>query len=207
MKASLELLDESLRFYAKNFLLLGGIFLIPTAVDIAGSLMSLGFLGDIASIVVSTFSYIALIIAIDNPKGIGTIQNAYKASTPLFFNYLCVSLIVGLLVMLGLFALILPGLLFLVWFVTSSFVVVLEKRGIKDTLTQSREYVRGKWSPVFGRLVVLGLFLFVVISLFAFLSAVTGLGESGVYIIAWLLTPLSYIYLYLLYKEIKAHAA
>ena len=207
MKSSLELLDESLRFYAKNFLLLGGIFLIPTAVDIAGSLMSLGFLGDIASIVVSTFSYIALIIAIDNPKGIGTIQNAYKASTPLFFNYLCVSLIVGLLVMLGLFALILPGLLFLVWFVTSSFVVVLEKRGIKDTLTQSREYVRGKWSPVFGRLVVLGLFLFVVISLFAFLSAVTGLGESGVYIIAWLLTPLSYIYLYLLYKEIKAHAA
>lgn len=207
MKAPFVLLAESFRFYAKHFMLLGGVFLIPTVVDIISSLLQLGLMGDISSFVVSTFSYIALIIAIDNPKGIGTIQNAYRASTPLFFNYLFVSLIVGFLVMLGIFALILPGLLFLVWFTTSSFVVVLEKRGIEDTLKQSREYVRGKWSPVFARLVVLGLFLFAVVSLFAFLFGITGVGESGIYAISWLLTPLSYIYLYLLYKELKAHAA
>ena len=203
MKAPLVLLKESMHFYATHFMLLAGIFLIPTAVDITSTLLSLGFAGDVVSFVVGTFSYIALILAIDNPKGIGTIQHAFQVSTPIFFRYLFVSIIVGFLVMLGIFALLLPGLLFMVWFMPASFVVVLENRGVEETLKQSREYARGRWSPIFLRLVVLGLFIFAVISPFAFLSGVTGVGEVGIYIVAWLLTPLSYIYLYLLYREVR----
>jgi|GEM_PF-5812912 len=203
MKGPFALLRESVRFYVTHFMLLSGIFLIPTAVDISSSLLSLGFAGEIISIVVGTFSYIALILAIDNPKNIGTVQRAFQASAPLFFRYLFVSVIVGFLLMLGIFALLLPGLLFMVWFMPSSFVVVLENRGVEDTLKQSREYTRGKWSPIFLRLVVLGLILFTIISPFAFLFGVTGAGEIGIYIVAWLLTPFSYVYLYLLYQEVK----
>jgi hypothetical protein len=112
-------------------------------------------------------------------------------------------MITGFLIVVGLFALLLPGFLFMVWFALAPFVVVLEKRSVFDSITQSREYARGKWSAIFGRLVVLGLLVCAIITPCAIAFAAIGVRELGMYLLAWLLTPLTYIYLYLLYKEVK----
>lgn len=197
------LFKEAVRFYKVNYALLVGIVLIPAAVDICSSILALETIGDILSFVVSIFAYIALIIAIDNPTGIGTIQNAYRASGTFFFRYLFVSMITGFLIVLGLFALLLPGFLFMVWFAFAAFVVVLEKRDVFDSIKLSREYARGKWSAIFGRLIVLGLLVCALITPIAIMFSATGIRELGMYLLAWLITPLTYIYLYLLYKEVK----
>ena len=203
MKSPLSLFKESIHFYGANYALLVGIVLIPAAIDICSSILALGTAGDLLSFVVSIFTYMALIVAIDNPANVGTIQKAYRISAPSFFSFLFVSTITGFLIAIGLFALLLPGFLFMAWFACAAFVVVLEKKGVFDSITQSREYARGKWSAIFGRLIMLGLLILAVSLPCVALLAVTGIQELGVYLLAWLVTPLTYIYLYLLYKEVK----
>ncbi len=208
MKSPFILFRESYAFYKTRFALLMGIVLVPVAVDVAISFLPLSVLGNIVSFVVSIFTYIALILTIDNPSGIGTIQNAYRTSIPLFFGYFFVSIITNFIVVVGIIAFLVPGILFTIWFTSAAFVVVLEKRGIFESIQQSRKYARGKWSPIFGRLVVLGLSTFAVLAFCAIVFAATGLqdmpiSDMAINVLSWLLTPFIYTYLYLLYKELK----
>lgn len=204
MKSPFALFKESCAFYKTHFALLASIVIMPAAVDAYSSILSLGVFGNFLSLAVSIFAYIALITAIDNPSATGTVQHAYRLSTTSFLRYLIVSILTEFLIVLGFLALLLPGLLFMVWFTCAPFVVILEKRDIFDSITQSREYARGKWTPIFSRLVVLVLITCAIVVPCVLLLSLTTVGDSGIYLLSWLVTPLIYTYLYLLYKEIKA---
>lgn len=203
MKSPLTLFTESCAFYKTHFALLCSIVLMPVAVDAYSSMLSLGNVGSMLSFAVSIYAYIALITAIDNPSVARTVQHSYRLSTSSFLRYLVVVLITESLVVIGMLALLLPGFLFIVWFLCAPFVVVLEKRDIFDSIRQSREYARGQWTPIFGRLIALCFIIFVSVIIAAFFFVLTNFGEMGMYFFSWLITPFIYIYLYLLYKEIK----
>ncbi len=68
------------------------------------------------------------------------------------------SILVGLVVGLGFLLLIVPGILFLVWFQFSQFEMIVKDVGIKEAMGNSRRLVAGRFWKVLGRVFVFGVF-------------------------------------------------
>ncbi len=141
-------------------------------------------------------------------------QNAWR-DTP---GYFWVSLLVGLISFLGTLLVIIPGLIFTVWFFFSSTIFVLE--GAKGTaaLMASKKLVQNKFWPVLWQLIVtFGLYfliLIVLIGLPAYLLRYSGLSLEQNGQINWLLDlwsrllimltlPLPKGFAVILYQELK----
>jgi uncharacterized membrane protein len=77
-----------------------------------------------------------------------------RAAVPYLLPLIVAGILYGLAVTVGFILLIVPGLLFLTWFALYAPVIVVEKRGIFDAFTRSRELVRGNGWRVFGVIVV-----------------------------------------------------
>lgn len=87
------------------------------------------------------------------------------------------SIIVGIIVFLGIIALIVPGIILAIMFSLALPVLLIENKGVLDSMGRSRELVRHRWGKTFGTFLVL-----VIIVLIASLivSAITGpLGIIG----------------------------
>jgi hypothetical protein len=92
-----------------------------------------------------------------------------KFSQSKAFGFFGLNLLVGLVVVLGLIALIIPGLVFLYWFYLAQYVYVDQNVGILEAIKQSKQLVRGYAS------IVIGLFLIIfAISLIAGFVPVLG---------------------------------
>lgn len=97
----------------------------------------------------------------------------------------------------GLILLVIPGIIFGIWFAFASFMFVDKSLGIKDSMSKSRELVKGRFWQVFYRLLIFGLFSSLV-SVVA--SAVPfGIGSVAVTLAGALFVLPSY----LLYKELS----
>ncbi len=68
--------------------------------------------------------------------------------------YIATSILMGLIVFIGFLLLVIPGVIFMVWFYFATFFVVLEKSGPINALKKSRELVKGYFWPVVGRTAV-----------------------------------------------------
>ena len=60
----------------------------------------------------------------------------------------------GLIVLLGLIALVIPGVYLFIAFTVAGPVLILEGIGARDSLRRSRNLVRGRWWPVLGVLIL-----------------------------------------------------
>ena len=80
-------------------------------------------------------------------------------------SYLWVSFLSGLVIMLGFFLLIIPFIIFAVWFAFAPYINVLESKNNKSlaALKSSRELVRGRWGKTFWRLLLPPLFIYVIV--------------------------------------------
>ncbi len=112
-------------------------------------------------------------------------------------------------VYLSLFAVLstLIGIAVSTWFVFATFVTVLENDSVLDSIKRSRQYVRGRWFGVFGRIMLLGLFVILVgailgglVELFLAKSAVS---EFLVLLINLAIIPVFAGYVYLMYQDVK----
>jgi hypothetical protein len=115
----------------------------------------------------------------------------------------------SLCIMGGFLLLVIPGIIFAVWLTFASVVVVLEdKRGLA-ALKQSREYARGRWWAIFGRLFLLGICVFAasiaVTILIAILSAILGPWVKALnnVLSIFVLTPIATIFGYYLYRSVS----
>lgn len=73
----------------------------------------------------------------------------------------------GIVVVVGLCLLVVPGLIFMIWFVFAPFALVIERRGPIDSLSYSHAIVRGHWWRTAALLTIIGIVLMVVYVLFA----------------------------------------
>jgi len=119
---------------------------------------------------------------------------ALKISWKKIGSFFWVALLAGLANFAGFLLLIIPGIIFSVWFAFSPYVFVAENlRGIA-ALKRSRELVRGRWWPVFGRiLVITG--IAVIVSWIKFI---------GPLVAVFILAPYTVVYFYLLYQDLNA---
>jgi hypothetical protein len=85
-------------------------------------------------------------------------KQLYKKAWKMVGKYLVLSLLIGILVFAGGLLLIVPGILFLVWFSFARFELILGNLGIFVSLKRSKELVSGRFWKIFGRLLVFLLF-------------------------------------------------
>jgi hypothetical protein len=127
-------------------------------------------------------------------------------------GFVWVSFITGVIVVLGFILLIIPGLIFFVWFNLSYLIYFFEHRRGFEAVKQSRAYVRGYFWPVAGRFLVLFLVVSVPINIldaagtFGHVDALVWL--SNIASILAFPIILGYQYrLYLALREIKGSGA
>lgn len=111
-------------------------------------------------------------------------QNGWRRALPFAWIFT----LVGFIVYGGFFLLLIPGLIFMVWFFFAPLVLAEEDLRGMSALIKSRELVRGRFWPVLGRLMALWLAT-VVISLVPILGQLASI----------VLMPFALIYVYQLY--------
>lgn len=242
-----ELLKQSWTLYRQRFWTFVGILAIPMAfifilaMLIGGSAALVGMFSSSAlvkttglvaliaaivvvvciAIVLGIWGQIALLIAIrDNAEAIG-IRTAYQRARPFIGGYFWISLIVGLISIGGFLLLIVPGIIFAVWFSFATVIFVVENERGMNALLKSKAYVQGRWGYTFWRQLVVGV-IYVIISLL--ISGLVGLlawlggsvaGPAGQSIMGGLSTiiqnvisifiaPFIPIYIYLLYQNLRS---
>lgn len=122
---------------------------------------------------------------------------------PLIMPIWGVSILAGLIIVAGFILLVIPGIIFSIWYSFAVMIVVLEGIRGNAALKQSKQYVRGRWWAIFGR-------IFVLFVIMAIISAIVngifgGLGDYvGTFlsdaVSAFILVPFALCYQYLLYR-------
>lgn len=185
-----------------------GIFFKAQSIEFIISVTILVVLVFIIFIIYSAWVHLAMVFAaVHHQEQIG-IREAYKKTWGLINSYWWIQFLTGLIIMSGFILFVLPGSIFMVWFSLVSYVLVAENIKGMNVLLKSREYVRGRFWEVLGRLVFLMALSFLpsAIELILFpgqhrppaiysvLSVVYGI----------LLAPFSVLYGVLLYEKLKA---
>lgn len=218
------LLSQSWQLFKAHWLLFDWLILLPVLVVIpiiligtfgfalgAETLLSnpltsalLIFILVIPGAIFGLTTQIALIKAIQHEGTVGTKQ-LLKESWPLVWRYFLLSLLVGLVVLAGIILLIIPAIIFGVWFMFSTYVLVVEGTGGTAAMRRSKFYARGKFWGLVGRMLVIMLLSMIP-------SIITSASESELLTIpfslisAFVISPVSGIYFFKLYQGAKSAA-
>lgn len=212
-----QLLKNSWDFYKENFWNYAGIVLIPIVLSfIALFILTLAGVGGIlfwkfgagfififvaivvylALVTVGLWGGAALLYAVCYKEEKLDVFESFKKSKYLILPYFWVALLVSVVVFAGFILFVIPGIIFVIWFQFAEYALVKENiRGTK-ALSKSRELVKGYWWPIAGRLVVLGVIVFVLSFIFGFIPVI------GSFLATILLTPFTIIFSYLIYKNL-----
>lgn len=169
----------------------------PTTIAVSLSIIS------IIVLIILSLIYIwgnaSLIYAVVNKEL--TTWAALKRGFKILLPFLWISFLVGVCVMGGIFLLIIPGIIFGVWFAFSNYVLIAENIRGSKALKRSKFLVRGYGWQIFRRLFVFAGLIYVV-DFIGNLHDVIGIISGIVYL--FLLSPLFIIYSYLIYQNLKS---
>ena len=126
-----------------------------------------------------------------------SVKKAFRSAWNIYWGFLLLSIVLTVAFLFGFTMLIVPGMLFVVWFAFSRFMMVEKKLGVKLSLLKSRQLVKGIYWKVLGRLIVFGAFTVVV----QIILSVVPYGAGSV--ISSLCGGLYMLPLYLLYRELS----
>lgn len=190
---------------------------------IIGMVLSLCF--SLFLIFVSVNAHIAQLMFINDPSQEVSLANLKKfwlnKTKPYFFKVFFASFIYGLLALLGLLLLIVPGIIFIVFYGFVVFEIVLNQSDVESSFNKSRNLVKNYWWSLFGKII-----LFFI--LFLLIGTLMGLLVTGIVFLLNLLpiinisndsaevflnllfdflnliaTPVSLVFAYLIYDNLK----
>ncbi|MFA6601918.1 MAG: hypothetical protein WCT02_03600 [Candidatus Paceibacterota bacterium] len=218
----INLLKSSWGLFTTNWRILVPIFVLPTALIYIGQLLGetdnglstiLSVILILGGCILSIVSQPASINAIHrystetNP--VLSLEGQYKVGASFFWSILLIT-IISVLVSFGSFALLfIPGIIISVYVFTGVFSCVIDGKKGFSALTESYSLVSGRWLPVFGRLLFIGL-IYVIISMI--IGAIGGASGGKItafsalisLILTAFLGPVAGIYSYKLYSALKA---
>lgn len=152
------------------------------------------FLFSIFALVVNLWVQIAYFYVIKKKNVKTDAKSLLTSSWSKLFPYSWVLFLVGIICVAGFILLVVPGIIFTIWFGLALYVFVFEDMQGMDALYRSRALVKGYWWPVFGRLL-----------LFGFLAGVVSwIPVIGSIINIFLLMPLGVMYGYFIYDNLKS---
>ncbi|HEY6283931.1 MAG TPA: hypothetical protein VIW22_08410, partial [Nitrososphaerales archaeon] len=88
------------------------------------------------------------------------------------------SLIVGVIVFLGVIALFVPGIILTIMFSLAVPVLLIENKGVLESMGRSRKLVDHRWGKTFVLLLVFGIIALIVSLVIGFISAPFGIASS-----------------------------
>lgn len=135
------------------------------------------------------------VIKIGNPPAGGE-KDIFKIGFKKIGKYLLVTLVLGIIIFFGLILLVIPAIIFGIWYSFTLLLVLDKDMGIGEALKKSKEMVNGKFWKILGRTAIFGLFS-ILISIVV--SIVPFVGEFAVSF----LSPLFMLPFYLLYKDLS----
>ena len=108
-----------------------------------------------------------------------SVGEAYKAVLPKLLSLIGAAIVVGLLVGVGLLLLIVPGIIFLLWYILTTQVIVIEDMTAFPGMSRSKQLVAGNLGKVFA----LGVVVFIIVWIISFAfgqlgGAIAGMAEN-----------------------------
>jgi len=171
--------------------------------DLSSPLVLLVFLVRLILFVLSTWATAAGISAI--PRMISGnllgVKKTFSETWQLMQEFVSSYILRWIVLFVGLLFLVVPGLVFGVWFYFASMFIVFEGSGAAESLKKSKKLVSGYFWPTLGRIAVFGLLYFLVI-LLPFNKIPAGGGAIFSMLIPYLIS-LNYL-LYVDLKRVKA---
>jgi hypothetical protein len=144
------------------------------------------------------------------------IRNNYDSATKsfadskkYFWAYIWVSLLSSVVIGLWSLLFIIPGVIFMVYYLMVNYTFFFEDFKGRMALRRSRELVKGYWWPVFGRLAFIGLAAFIINFVMAIPITYLTKGSAGydaynlfINIVWALLAPIIIIYSYYIFRDL-----
>ena len=121
---------------------------------VIGTLISIPFYLAMLYLTIVTIEFLARCLKNERPA----LAAIYKIVLKKLPMALLVSIIVGAIIIGGTILLIVPGIIFAVWFNFAIYTYILEGRAKLEALKESKILVSGRWWPVFWRVLVINLF-------------------------------------------------
>jgi len=205
-----KLIAEALRIYKKKFL----VFLSLTAIPLVWFLLFPILRADwliclLVFIILELWTSASLIHVVNNREKTIGFKEAMANGWPRIISFFWVSFLTGLISIIGFVLLIIPGIIFSVWYVFSKYVFISEGLKGMAALKRSKELVRGFWWKVFWRFVGFGFIVFVVMIPVTVVmeildsSGLMLLGEILGLVLNALIAPLGIVYGFLIYENLK----
>ncbi len=189
----------------------GALGIASGSKTIGGTVVGVSILLLIALVVVYLLLYAwiqgAFIIMAKRDEAEPQVQSVITEAKPLIMPIWWASILVGLVVIVGFILLIVPGIIFAVWFSFTTMIVVLEGLRGKAALQKSKSYVQGRWWPVLGRIVLLGLAAGIASSVASWIFGIFGHYVSTLLndaFTAFVILPFAISYQYLLYRSVAS---
>jgi len=151
-------------------------------------------------LLVSVFVTLSGIIAVGKiiEGGELSVKKTYKSALSKYWAFLLLSSTLTLIYLFGFVLLIIPGVIFVVWFAFSRFMAIEKGFGVKESLVKSKDLVKGIYWKILGRLLVFGAFTMIVQMVLTIIPY--GVGS----VINSLCGGLFILPLFLLYRELSA---
>lgn len=129
---------------------------------------------------------------------------AWRKAGPLILT----ALLLFVILVPALFLLIIPGLYLAVRLFATQYAVVLEHKSPTEALSASWELTKGRWWPIFGTLLVIGLiFMIPLVIVSAILGATLPFGALIANLLGVLITPPLVMAFVMVYKVLKGQSA
>ncbi|MDP2864282.1 MAG: hypothetical protein Q8N73_01315, partial [bacterium] len=222
LKGVRQLLKESWKLYFSKIKTLLGIMVVPVGFSLFLSFIvplfeDFGYwilIYPISFLVSLFFQLLVIPTLLYNLKDNIGFRESYQKGLKIFKSYLWVYFLVFIITAGGFLVLIIPGILFSVWFSLAIYTLIFEEKRGMSALMRSKELVAGRWWGVFWRFLIFGLSVIVIgilISLTTFslvrasISAevVGQIGDIIGYFLQLFITPFALIYGFLIYKNLE----
>lgn len=213
-----ELFSQTWKFYSehfKNLMSIAALILLPIFISIIPALfitntfilLPVTLIVYLASVVVCLIGEITLLQYIKEKNLNFDIKKVFlKEAKSKFWSFLWINFLVGILVVLGFVALIIPGFYLLVAFIFSSYVLIDQNKRGMEALKESKKLAKGYFWPIFGRIVLMYL-IFIVVQMFGtpLMSFSYSYILSNVFslVISFFFVPFAMAYIFNIYENLK----
>jgi len=205
-----QLLKETWSIYKSKLWTAMGLLLIPILLLSLSTTLGESIVTPLIvliSILLMVFAQGALIILFINRDVDLKVGEIVKKTWSKYWSLIWVSILVSFITVGGFFLLVVPGIIFSIWFLFPLIVLLAEGERGMDALVKSREYVRNYFWPTLGRYFFLVLVIMVFSMVAGTLVGVIFLGSKlGGFVaglLPLLLIPATVCYSILLYEDLK----
>lgn len=205
-----DLIISTWDIYSKKIGVLTGILAVPFILSYLSGYFyeinqALAAILSFTYLVAFFWAQVAILFVIIDQKEVTSFQVAVQKGWSKILPFFWLSLLSLFIIIGGFFLMIIPGIIFYVWFLFPSFILIVENKGGMDAFMRSKQLVTGYWLKIFGRTIFLFALVFLFISPIILVTMLIPFINTEIVsnlISSFIGTPIVLIFSYLIYKDL-----